>query len=67
MVSNGLPSGRHRFPYVGDGVDGALRSARIDEEEAEMLDPGERRDALLLSAERWRMQADELADANDQQ
>lgn len=51
----------HRYPYIGDGVDGALRSARIDEEEAEMLEAGERRDSLLLSAERWRMQAEDLA------
>jgi len=27
-----------RYPYVGTGADGALRSARIDESEAETLD-----------------------------
>jgi len=44
---------RLREPYVGEGADGARRSAQIDLEEADCLPPGEVRDAALLSAERW--------------
>ena len=50
---------RLRFPYVGDGADGARRSAQIDLEEADGLDPGPRRDDCLLSAERWMVEAEE--------
>lgn len=51
----------HREPYVGDGADGARRSARIDREEADGLDRGDpRRDELLASAERWDRQAEQL-------
>lgn len=47
-----------REPYVGSGIDGALRSARIDESEADGLDQADpRRDELLESASRWRDQA----------
>lgn len=49
-----------RNPYVGEGVDGARRSARIDREEADGLDPGEYRDAVLASAAAWDAQADQL-------
>lgn len=48
----------NRNPYVGDGEDGARRSARIDREEVDGLawdDP--RRDELLASAQRWEDQA----------
>lgn len=59
---------RHRTPYVGEGADGARRSAQIDREEAEMLPTGphqpgwnpdieERRAHLLASAEAWESQA----------
>jgi hypothetical protein len=44
---------QRREPYVGRGRDGCLRSAQIDREEADCHDPGEYRDALLASAERW--------------
>jgi hypothetical protein len=51
-----------RNPYVGDGADGCLRSARIDQEEADLLDIGDPRRAYLHdSAEAWRAQADRLA------
>lgn len=54
-----MPVGEERTPYVGSGEDGARRSARIDREEAELLDVfDERREALLRSAERWEAQAD---------
>ena len=49
-----------RNPYVGDGADGARRSAQIDQEEADCLPPGEQRDHCLLSAERWILQAEYL-------
>ncbi len=53
----------HRNPYVGDGADGARRSAQIDLEEADCLPTGDQRDTCLLSAERWIMQAEELDEA----
>jgi hypothetical protein len=50
-----------REPYVGEGADGARRSAQIDREEADTLD---RRSELLLvlldSANRWDRQAEEM-------
>ncbi len=49
-----------REPYVGEGADGARRSAQIDLEEADCLPPGEARDDALLSAERWVLQAERL-------
>jgi hypothetical protein len=51
---------RLREPYVGDGADGARRSSQIDLEEADCLPPGAARDAALLSAERWALQAERL-------
>jgi hypothetical protein len=51
----------HRQPYVGDGADGARRSAEIDRTEADTLDrtaPGYGR--LIASAVRWEAQAAEL-------
>lgn len=49
---------KFRVPYVGDGVDGARRSAQIDREEAELLDRDDpRRGELAGSAERWEDQA----------
>ena len=51
----------HRNPYVGQGEDGARRSARIDREELDTLswsDP--RYDDLLASAEAWAQQAYDL-------
>jgi hypothetical protein len=61
----------HRTPYVGEGADGARRSGQIDLSEADTLPTSQndpfwtetaqtRKDELLLSAERWQMQADEL-------
>lgn len=53
---------RLREPYVGEGVDGCLRSAQIDREEADCLDATDPRYAeALLSAERWELQAEQLA------
>lgn len=49
-----------RDPYVGEGADGCRRSAQIDLEEADCLDPGERKDQCPLLAERWRLQAAHL-------
>ncbi len=49
-----------RAPYVGAGSDGARRSAQIDREEADGLDPGEARDRCLASAEQWDRQARHL-------
>lgn len=54
-----------RNPYVGAGADGARRSGYIDLSEADTLDPGERKDELLLSAERWFLQAEQLEAAQD--
>ena len=56
------PCVRYREPYVGEGIDGSLRSAQIDREEADGLylrDP--RHDELLASAESWEQQAEQLA------
>ena len=56
------PATRLREPYVGEGVDGCLRSARIDREEADCLDLSDPRYAeVLSSAERWEQQAEQLA------
>ena len=54
------PPVRLREPYVGEGADGARRSAQIDLEEADCLPVGEQRDHCLLSAERWILQAEYL-------
>lgn len=51
-----------RRPYVGEGADGARRSAQIDRDEAATLEPGERRQALMASAARWDRIARELED-----
>lgn len=50
-----------RDPYVGEGIDGALRSAQIDEEEAGQYPTGSARaERCLVSALRWRAQAQAL-------
>lgn len=52
-----------RNPYVGDDVDGCLRSAQIDQEEADLLDLDDPRRAYLHdSDEAWRAQAKRLSD-----
>ncbi len=56
---------KRRIPYVGEGADGARRSAQLDLEEAGCLDPGEAKDACMLSAERWVMQAEDLERGED--
>lgn len=56
------PSTRLREPYVGQGVDGCRRSARIDREEADCLDLSDPRYAeVIASAESWEWQAEQLA------
>lgn len=53
--------GQQRNPYVGEGEDGARRSARIDREEADGLDYFDPRyDERLTSAQAWEAQAHEL-------
>lgn len=48
----------HRPPYVGEGVDGAIRSAAIDLSEAEGLDALDpRREGVLASMRAWQLQA----------
>lgn len=48
-------------------MDGALRSAQIDESEADMLDQEDpRREEILASARRWREQASLLATREEQ-
>lgn len=49
-----------RNPYVGEGAEGARRSAAIDRSEAEGLDPGPYRDSVLSSEARWLEQAEAL-------
>lgn len=49
-----------RNPYVGEGADGARRSAAIDRSEADGLDPGPYRDTVLASAAAWEEQAELL-------
>jgi hypothetical protein len=61
---------KHRRPYVGDGPDGALRSAQIDRDELATLptpgQPGystaikERAGAIRSSIDRWEQQAADL-------
>jgi hypothetical protein len=48
-----------RPPYVGEGADGARRSAQIDREEADLLDESRyaARERLLTSADQWLEQA----------
>jgi hypothetical protein len=51
----------YRHPYVGDGADGARRSAQIDRKEAATLDAEDpRRATLLESAARWEQQAEAI-------
>jgi hypothetical protein len=51
----------YRHPYVGEGADGARRSAQIDREEAATLDAHDpRRATLLESAARWEQQAEAI-------
>lgn len=53
----------HRHPYVGEGADGARRSAEIDRTEAETYDRATQADritACLESAARWEQQAEDL-------
>lgn len=54
------PPVRLRSPFVGDGPDGARRSAAIDLAEADETPFPSYRDDLLLSATRWLMQAEYL-------
>lgn len=50
-----------RRPYVGDGADGARRSAAIDRDELDTLDRDDPRwDTIAESAERWDAQAKAL-------
>lgn len=50
--------GRHRTPYVGEGIDGALRSAEIDRSEADGFPTGsQERERCLASAKAWEKQA----------
>lgn len=61
-TENGTPAPRLREPYVGEGVDGCMRSAQIDREEADRLDLDDPRYAeVIASAERWEHQAELLA------
>ena len=53
MEANDLPD---RLAYVGEGVDGASRSAQIDREEADALPPGDQREERVASADRWEAQ-----------
>ncbi len=47
-----------RRPYVGEGSDGARRSAAIDLDELDTLDRDDPRwDSIAESAERWDAQA----------
>lgn len=49
---------KHRNPYVGEGADGARRSAEIDRTEADGLDVADPRySELQASAEAWETQA----------
>jgi hypothetical protein len=51
----------YRHPYVGEGADGARRSAQIDRGEAATLDTDDpRRATLLESAARWEQQAEAI-------
>lgn len=65
------PGHTHRVPYVGEGADGARRSANIDLSEADTLPTGphdpfwtpateQRRNELIASADRWQAQAADL-------
>lgn len=55
------PTTRLREPYVGQVIDGCLRSAQIDREEADGLDLSDHRyAAVIASAERWEQQAERL-------
>lgn len=57
-MSNGQGGPRRRRPYVGDGIDGALRSAEIDRSEADTYPSGsEEKARCLASAEAWEEQA----------
>lgn len=50
-----------RDPYVGEGADGARRSAQIDREEADTLDRDDPRWAgRMLSAQAWEEQAEQI-------
>jgi len=63
-TEDGAPTLRSRLrePYVGEGIDGCLRSARIDREEADCLDLSDPRYAeVIASAESWERQAEQLA------
>jgi len=69
----GVAGGRlafHRIPYVLDGDDAAdmaARSAQIDLEEADTLDPSDPMvEYLKGSAARWRQQAAEIRQAQHQ-
>ena len=61
-MTDQLLGSAHRRPYVGEGADGARRSAQIDRDEADVEGNPERREALLASAERWDRIASALED-----
>lgn len=60
-VARFLQPAQHRNPYVGDGVDGCLRSADIDRAEADTHPTASPAwDRCSASAYRWEMQARDL-------
>jgi len=53
----------HRTPYVGEGIDGCLRSAEIDRTEADTYRTGGPNwQRCMHSALRWEAQAQALTD-----
>lgn len=57
----------YRTPYVGEGADGAKRSAAIDREEADTHPNGGREwKRCMRSAHAWDEQAAELAQSGGQ-
>lgn len=57
----------HRNPYVGEGADGARRSAEIDRAEADTCTTGgDRWQDLHESANRWERQAEEIEARQEQ-
>ena len=60
-VAQPAPATWLREPYVGEGIDGCLRSAQIAREEADGLDLRDPRfGEVLASADRWEQQAEQL-------
>lgn len=61
-----MPRQDWREPYVGEGIDGVYRSARIDHEEADTLPLGSDRWWALIDSEgRWLLQAKEMEASDD--